>query len=156
MGILTQLLGIITLALPISIIGSNFIDERTKAVERKQAKELEDMNTPPGEDKPLMFPVAHAEHSLEAMDFFETELHQLASKSSVMISGLLQMQQRIQANQALPNSKPLDAVGVGVSNGNVPHDHPQQIAVSATTVQCMNHLTSSMKESLTQMGQHLN
>ena len=44
---LWQLLGIITLALPISIIGGSFIDERSQMLEREAAEDLKSRNTIP-------------------------------------------------------------------------------------------------------------
>ena len=44
---LWQLLGIITLALPISIIGGSFIDERNQMLEREAAEDLKSRNTMP-------------------------------------------------------------------------------------------------------------
>merc|ERR1711966_612919 len=99
MGIFTQLLGIITLALPISIIGSNFIDERAKVLELTSATDLEERLTLPGEQRALSFPVDRAKVVVKAMDFIDDELQRMSQVSVVMALGLLKLQAHLKEKE---------------------------------------------------------
>eukprot|EP00658_Telonema_sp_P-2_P031552 TRINITY_DN23585_c0_g1_i2.p1 TRINITY_DN23585_c0_g1~~TRINITY_DN23585_c0_g1_i2.p1 ORF type:complete len:434 (+),score=92.75 TRINITY_DN23585_c0_g1_i2:202-1503(+) len=133
-GVITQLLGVVTLALPLSIIGSNFIDERSSMLEEHQLNDLTQKNTPPGCQDPVIFPEQRIDMILERMDFIESKLQNLAAQSHVVVAGTLKLQRQFEG-----------------AEGEL-----ECINVSKTSLDAMKMLTSHMSATIDSIKPHLN
>jgi len=143
MGIFTMLLGIITLALPISIIGGSFIDERSQMMDREHAEDLTSRNTVPGTSKELLFPVKRVENSLEGMDYCDSELTRASNKFEVALLGLIKLKSRF-------------ASGTQAKKDDQIHPLPEPvITVSSCTLHALELLLDSAALSLKNIGSQL-
>jgi len=144
MGMFTMLLGIITLALPISIIGGSFIDERSQMMDRESAEELRSRNTVPKtadtEAAELLFPVKRVENSLEGMDYCEAELTRASKKCEVAVLGLIKLQDRFVAKRSDHCANTTD---------------PEALILSCHTMKAMELLVESFQESIVNISSHL-
>ena len=137
MGICTMLLGIITLALPISIIGGSFIDERQKYLQNERETNLRDQNTIPGSTGATLFPTNRIETSLQGMDYIEAELERSVKKCEIAMLGLIKLQKKFASNNE--------------THGN----DEEKIVVAGHTLQAMTVLTHSIGDSLRNIQSHL-
>lgn len=134
-GTFTQLLGVVTLALPLSIIGSNFIDERSRMLEESQIEKLTENNTVPGTAYPLIFQEQRLDMILERMDLVETELQNLSQQCQVSVTGALKLKAQ------------MDPRKEGGEKASV--------QISQRTLDTMNMLARHMQTTLTTMKPHL-
>ena len=130
-GVLTQLVGVVTLALPLSIIGSNFIDERQKQLEEHQTSTLNDKNTVPGTQDPVQFIDQRIDLVLQRMDHFEEQIKKLANQSEMSVIGAIKLNKRFV-------------------------DGKDSIEVNHQTIETMKLLVSQMRDTIESIKPHLN